>query len=381
MFNKRSLWFVVLSLVAVMIGAVMGSALTYGVAQRPADTAFARQQISENDVLFSEIYQRVSPSVVSINVVARQPGSGAFGQDNQVIGSGSGFVIDTDGHILTNNHVVEGATRIEVNFFDGTIARGEVVGLDPDSDLAVVQVDVPEGVLQPVEFGDSDMLLVGQSVLAIGSPFGQRWTLTSGIISALERTLQAETRFSIGGVIQTDASINPGNSGGPLIDLDGRVIGVNSQIMTRSDTSSGVGFAIPSNLAQRVAQQLIEAGSVQYSYMGISGGDVSLSLIEAFNLPPNQRGVVVGEVSPNGPAAAAGLQTVGEITGDELDAVPATVDIITAIDGQPLEGMADLITYLARSTQPGQTVTLNVLRNGTEPLQLQATLSARPVEG
>jgi S1-C subfamily serine protease len=380
MFGKRSLWFIGLSL-AVIIGVVIGAVAAFGIAQQPTNTAHARQQITENDTLFSEIYQRVSPSVVAINVVARQAGTGSFGQDNQVIGAGSGFVIDTDGHILTNNHVVEGATSIEVNFFDGTIARGDVVGTDPDSDLAVVHVDVPAGVLQPVEFGDSDALMVGQGVLAIGSPFNQRWTLTSGIISALQRTISAETNFSIGGVIQTDASINPGNSGGPLIDLDGRVIGVNSQIITRSEQSSGVGFAVPSNLAQRVAQQLIESGSVQYSYLGISGGDVSLAMIEAFNLPANQRGVVVGDVSEGGPAAQAGLKSAGEITGEALDAVPTTADIITAIDGQPINSMADLISYLARNTQPGQTVTLNVLRDGKDQLQLQATLAARPVEG
>jgi len=379
MINKRRLWLIVITL-SVMAGVLIGSAAAFGLAQHAPEPAYARQ-VGENDALFTEIYQRVGPSVVAITVVARQPASGGFGQDNQVVGAGSGFVIDTQGHILTNNHVVEGATRIEVNFFDGTIARGEIVGLDPNSDLAVVKVDVPEGVLKPVEFADSDALLVGQGVLAIGSPFNQRWTLTSGIVSALQRTIEAETNFSIGGVIQTDASINSGNSGGPLLDLSGRVIGVNSQIISRTESSAGIGFAIPSNLAQRVAQQLIQSGSIQYSYLGISGGDVTLSLIEAFNLPSNTRGVVVGTVNPGGPAANAGLQPAGDITGEDFDAVPSTVDVITAIDNHPITGMADLITYLARNTSPGQTVTLAVLRNGNEVLQLQATLAPRPVSG
>lgn len=180
---------------------------------------------------FTEVYQQVSPSVVSISVVARRPNSGMLDGNQTVVGGGTGFVVDMSGHVVTNNHVVEGASEIEVSFFDGTLARAQVVGLDPDSDLAVIQVELPEEdltQLRPVTFGDSDALAIGQTVLAIGSPFGQRWTLTSGIVSAVERSIRGLTDFSIGGVIQTDAAINPGNSGGPLIDLNGSVIGVNS---------------------------------------------------------------------------------------------------------------------------------------------------------
>ncbi|RMF79749.1 MAG: PDZ domain-containing protein [Chloroflexi bacterium] len=321
----------------------------------------------DNPSLFTQIYNDVSPSVVAINVTARREGSGFFNQDNTVIASGSGFVIDEEGHIITNNHVVDGATRIEINFLDGTITRAEIVGLDPDSDLAVLDVELPEEKLHPVTFGDSDALQIGEPVLAIGSPFGQRWTLTSGIVSAVDRTIQGLTNFSIGGVIQTDAPINPGNSGGPLFNLKGEVVGVNSQIISASRSSAGIGFSIPSNLAQRVARELIDNGFVSYSFLGIGGSDITLPIIEALGLPNDMRGVVVGSVEPGGPAARAGLREPSTDTV-EIDGqpVPTSVDIITAINGEPLRGMADLIAYLGNNTQPGDTVTLTILRDGDE---------------
>lgn len=342
--------------------------------QDAPQTPFAAAQTG----LLTEIYEKVSPSVVAISVVARRPDSGTFGQGGEVIGSGSGFVIDQEGYIVTNNHVVDGATRVEVNFRDGTLVRARIIGLDPNSDLAVLKVDLPAEKLIPVEFANSDELVIGQPVLAIGSPFGQRWTLTSGIISALERTIQGQTNFSIGGVIQTDAPINPGNSGGPLLDLQGRVIGVNSQIISASGSSAGIGFAIPSNLTQKVSRALIDDGFVSYSYLGISGSDVTLNLIEALSLPNDTRGVVIGDVAPGGPAARAGLQNPGQPTEIDGQEVPTQVDIITAINGEPLTGIGSLISYLAKNTSPGDTVTLTVLRNGTETLQLDARLTPRP---
>ncbi|MBN1286478.1 MAG: trypsin-like peptidase domain-containing protein [Anaerolineae bacterium] len=380
-FSKNQLIVSILLLVALVALAGGAPILAANPATLPAtEDALSQDTPLPGSTIFTEVYERVSPSVVSINVVARRPDSGVFGQDNTVIGAGTGFVIDTEGHIVTNNHVVDGATRIEVNFFDGTLTRAEVLGLDPDSDLAVLKVDLPAAKLHPVEFGDSDALVIGQTVLAIGSPFGQRWTLTSGIVSALNRTISGMTNFSIGGVIQTDASINPGNSGGPLLDLEGRVIGVNSQIISAGGSSAGVGFAIPSNLARRVAQELIENGYVDYSYLGITGGDVTLAIIEAFDLPNDLRGVVVSEVTPGGAAARAGLHDMGEIVkeDDQETGVPNSVDIITAIDGEPLYGIADLVTYLANHTTPGQTVTLTVLRDGKETLELEAKLMPRP---
>lgn len=335
---------------------------------------------SQEEQLLANIYNRVAPSVVSINVVARQPGTGTFiPEDELALGTGTGFLIDNQGHIVTNNHVVEGATRIEVNFFDGRIVRGEVVGLDPDSDLAVIKVnDIPAEELQPVTLGDSDSLFIGQEVVAIGSPFGQRWTMTSGIVSALDRVIDSLTNFSIGSVIQTDAAINPGNSGGPLVNLQGEVIGVNSQIISRTRSSSGIGFAVPSNLVQRVAQSLIETADVDYSYLGIGGGAIDLSYMEALNLPNNARGVVVSYVEPGGPADQGGLRRPSNEVRVDGFPVFTNVDIITAIDGEPVTDMPSLISYLAENTSPGQTVTLTVARNGVDQLQIPVVLGERP---
>jgi len=343
--------------------------------------------VNTTDEVFADIYQEVSPSVVSISVIARQSNTALPDQSQTVVAGGTGFVIDVQGHILTNNHVVEGATEIEISFVDGTLASADVVGLDPGSDLAVLKVNLPDdalAALRPVEFADSDALRIGESVLAIGSPFGQRWTLTSGIVSATGRSIRGLTDFSIGGVIQTDAAINPGNSGGPLLDLKGRVIGVNSQIISQSQSSSGIGFAIPSNLAQRVAQDLIENGFVNYSYIGIGGRDVYLPLIEGFDLPSRTQGVVVTTVAAGGPADRAGIK--GAAYADDADAndsraVPDSVDIITAINGEPLSGIGELIAYLAAETEPGQTANLTILRlsNGqSQEMQIETHLTPRP---
>ena len=360
--------------------SIAGAAL--GVAPQTLQTAPPNQAhpLADVEQVYSNIYKQVTPSVVSINVVARSSASSSFQQDDGLLeGTGTGFVIDTEGHIVTNNHVVEGATRIEVNFFDGTIVKGEVVGLDPDSDLAVIQVDLPQDELHPVTFGDSSSLFVGQSVVAIGSPFGQRWTMTTGIVSATDRTITGLTNYQIGSVIQTDAAINPGNSGGPLLDLAGNVVGVNSQIVSRSNSSSGIGFSIPSNLVKRVATDLIDKGQVSYSYLGLSSypNDVDLAIMQALDLPNNTRGVVVMSASPGSPAAQAGLRSAGQMTTIDALTVPSSADIITAIDGQPITGFNSLITYLTNNTEPGQQVTLTVLRNG-RTIQLPLTLGERP---
>jgi 2-alkenal reductase len=355
--------------------------------QQPIAIATPPTSATEGERLLADIYARIAPSVVSINIVQRIDGlqpidpqqspdgipDGGFAQS-----TGTGFVIDTNGHIVTNAHVVDGAELIEVNFIDGTIVRAEVVGSDLNSDIAVIRVDLPAEQLRPIALADSESLFIGQTTVAIGSPFNQPWTMTTGIISALDRTIQGLTIFSIGEVIQTDAAINPGNSGGPLLSLAGEVIGVNAQISSSSRSNSGVGYAIPSNLVQRVATSLIEKGTVDYSYIGISGTDMNLLQLEALRLPNNARGVVVNEVVPNGPAARAGLRSVGDITEIDGFDVPVEVDIITAIDGQPVTGMPSLISYLASNTVPGQTVTLTVVRNGVEQLEINVTLTARP---
>jgi S1-C subfamily serine protease len=342
--------FVVMTCLMLAFAFYLGTAVT-----RSSATDIVAQSIADNERVFSEIYTRVSPSVVSISVEG-EDSQGAFSA------GGTGFVIDQQGHIVTNDHVIEGAFEIVVNFLDGTIVRADVVGFDRDSDLAVLQVNLPGNQLHPVVFGDSDSLFIGQTTLAIGSPFGQRWTLTTGIISALERTIQGLEGFRIGGVVQTDAAINPGNSGGPLVNLQGQVIGVNSQIISESRSSAGIGFAIPSNLVQRVVRELIANGRVNYSFMGINGGDVTLAAMEGLSLPNNMRGVLIQDVTSNGPAFFGGLQ-------------PG--DIITQIDSIQMTGFDSLISYLAANTSPGQAITLTVWRNG-QLFSTTVTLGERP---
>lgn len=344
-------WSVVVLIAAVSFVLLSGKIPAQNVEARPA----------AQPGILNQIYNQASPSVVAINVMA-QSSRGVSS------GTGSGFVIDTQGHIITNNHVVSGANFIEVEFFDGTLAAAEIVGLDPDSDLALLRVDVPAEQLVPVVWGDSDALAIGDTVLAIGSPYGQDWTLTTGIVSGLNRVISGLNEFSIGGVIQTDAAINPGNSGGPLLNLNGQVVGVNSQILTESGSNSGVGFAVPSNLVLRVAQALMADGEVDYSYIGITGADVTLALIQSLRLPNNTRGVLVNQVVSGTPAAQAGLQ----------GATNTRFDIITAVDGNAVKGMDELISFLARETVPNQTVTLTILRDGSQTITLPVTLAARP---
>lgn len=358
-------------------GPVFSSATAYRVADSPAqditldqDVVLAQDQEDERAIsdIRAALYEQLAPSIVSISVAATT----VAGLD---VSGGSGFVIDEAGHIVTNYHVVEGADEIIVNFFDGTITRAEIVGLDPDSDIAVIRVDnVPSERLRPVVFGDVDTMRVGDSVIAIGSPFGQDWTLTAGIISAKNRNISGLGDYSIGSAIQTDTPINPGNSGGPLINLDGEVIGVNSQILSETRSNSGVGFAVPSDLVVRVAEELIQNGEVAYSFIGISGTNMTLNFMETLGLPNNQRGVVVCSVLDDSPAQAAGL----EVDGSECGRFGRfrSADIILAINDTPMQTMENLISYLARETRPGDTINLTVLRDG-ETVNLPLTLANR----
>ncbi len=332
--------------------------------------------------LLNEIYTRVAPSVVHIQVAAS---SGAdlpegFNQPDDFLqrGQGSGFVIDKEGHIVTNNHVIEDAVEVEVRFFDGLSARAEVVATDPDSDLAVIKVELDPVLLHPVTLGNSDEVFVGQRALALGNPFGQTWTLTAGIVSAVGRTLQSgSSQFSIPEMIQTDAAINPGNSGGPLLDAAGRVIGVNTLILSESRSSSGVGFAVPVNIVRQVAPELISSGSFEYPYLGISGTSLTLDLIEAMGLDITQRGALVAQVLDNGPASQAGVRGSDEILNIGGGQLAVGGDLITAINGDPISDMDDLIAYLVEATRPGDVATLTVLRTGTF-LEIPVTLGVRP---
>ena len=319
------------------------------------------------------VYRNVSPSVVYIFV--EYPG---------IEGAGSGFVWDKDGHIVTNNHVVsEGGTTpslILVTFKDGTRAKAEIVGRDPQSDLAVIKVDVPSGILKPVKTGNSDTLEVGQRVEAIGNPFGyeQGWTMTEGIISALGRTLPtANSPFQIPQVIQTDAAINPGNSGGPLLDDSGRVIGVNSAIKSEVRANAGIGFAIPVNLVKRVVPALITRGKYEHPWVGISAVTLTSDLDKAMDLPADQRGALIVKVISGSPADKAGLR--GSSKEVRIFGMTTDVggDVITAADGHAVNRMSDLMVYLEEHKSPGETVNLTILRNG-EQKNVPLVLERRP---
>ncbi|MBL7183459.1 MAG: trypsin-like peptidase domain-containing protein [Anaerolineae bacterium] len=323
----------------------------------PLAIAYAEEQ------LFIELYKRVSPSVVHISVNAGRI-------------TGSGFVWDTEGHIVTNNHIVEGATRIEMTFADDTTAKAELVGADADNDLAVIKVDLPASQLKPVELGDSDALRVGQRAIAIGNPFGLEQTMTTGIVSALGRVLRQETGFSLPQLIQTDAAINPGNSGGPLLDSQGRVISVTTLIFSNSGTNAGVGFAVPVGAVKRVVPSLVATGRYADPWLGIQGTSISSLLAEELDLPVDE-GVLVQSVVEDGPADKAGLRGGDRQVRFEGVALTTGGDIIVAIGGVSVQDMDDLIVYLADKSV-GQRVTLTVLRDGRRQ-RIQVTLGERPV--
>jgi 2-alkenal reductase len=301
-------------------------------------------------------------------------------------GLGSGFVWDNQGHIVTNNHVVDGADQIRVTFADGTTVDAKRVGNDPNSDLAVIQVDVPAGQLHPVTLADSSQVKVGQLAIAIGNPYGLSGTMTSGIISALSRTLPvgldsanfgAGPTYSIPDIIQTDASINPGNSGGVLVDDQGQLIGVTAAIQSTTGANAGIGFVIPANIVKKVVPALIQNGKVEHSWMGISGVTLTPDLVQEANLPENQQGVLVVEVSSGSPAEKAGLRGGSQGSSANNQSVPMGGDVITAIDGQVVTRFEDLVSYLFNQTEVGQTVKLTVLRGGQQQT-LDLTLGAQP---
>jgi 2-alkenal reductase len=330
---------------------------------------------------FQGIYDQVNLSVVMIEVVTGRTTPG-LPLDPRQQGMGSGFVWDTQGYIVTNNHVVEGASQISVTFADGTIVPGKLVGADPHSDLAVVKVEAPAALLHPVQMADSTLVKVGQLAIAIGNPFGEQNTMTTGIISALGRSLPVNMEgsgpsYSIPDVIQTDASINPGNSGGVLLDGRGRLIGVTAAIESPNGTSAGIGFAVPSVIVQKVVPTLIRTGRFDHPYIGISGGTLTPTMAQSMNLKADQRGAIVGSVTSGSPAAKAGLRGSTQSSAGTGAQTALGADVIIAIDGKPVKAFDDLLVYLARSTQVNQTITLTILRDGNEQT-VQVTLVARP---
>jgi S1-C subfamily serine protease len=292
--------------------------------------------------------------------------------------TGSGFVIDTEGHLLTNNHVVEGADRIQVKLGDSEQAyEAKVVGTDPATDLALLDVEAPASELHPLTLGHSAVLEVGDPVVAIGNPFGLDRTVTSGIVSALQRQIEAPDGFSITNVIQTDAAINPGNSGGPLINSAGEVIGINSQIATGGNGNGnvGIGFAIPIDTVKAEIEQLKTNGEVEHAFIGVSGGTITPDLAKAINLPVEE-GIIVQSVVKDGPADKAGIE--GGSTSAEIDGAEVSLggDIITEVDGKKVAGMEELVE-IVNEAEPGDELELKIIRDG-KPKTADVTLGDRP---
>lgn len=338
-----------------------------------AKPVFNDDLISQQDALVN-LYHNVSPGVVAILI---------YGDSSEIfsVGSGSGFVIDKEGHIATNFHVVQNASRLIVYFPSGIKVRAEVIGTDPDSDLAILKVDVDAKDLTPLPLGDSDKLQVGQLVVAIGNPFGLRGTMTTGIVSSVSRTLESlnesprddgdlTTRyFTAGDIIQTDAAINPGNSGGPLLNLNGEVIGINRAIFTvntnpdNEPINSGIGFAVSVNMLKQVAPSLIKYGSYDYPYFGVgtSVTDIPLNVAEDLGLDPPVGGLITN-VTPGGPAAKAGMQNG---------------DVVLRIGDSTIYTFDDIINYLYKYTSPGDKIEVLAFREGKE-LKFTVELEARP---
>lgn len=324
------------------------------------------------DGSLTALYQRVIPGVVSIRTDT---------------GQGSGFVYDAQGHIVTNQHVVEGANQVEIDFSSGYKAYGTVIGSDADADLAVIQVDAPAEEIHPLPLGNSDTLQVGQAVVAIGNPFGLDGTMTLGIVSGLGRSQPSSQAagggfFSTADIIQTDAAINPGNSGGPLFNMQGEVVGINQSIrttnfnqMTGNAVNSGVGFSVSINLVKKIVPVLIRDGKYEYPFLGItSSSDLSLDEIETLGLT-TYTGAYVLNVTPGGPADQAGIRAGS--TPTRIEGLNAGGDLIIAFDGKPVTSFEKLLSYLLTTKSPGDTVVLTVLRDG-EQLDITVKLGKRP---
>ncbi len=387
-YQKIILFLLVLSIASIACGAFSSptpTVLTPETSNPATDQNDTTQEvIISNEVVdyvyqqdqLIQLYEQANPGVVSIRVLSEDGG-----------GLGSGFVIDDDGHIITNYHVVMGADELEIAFSSGFKTRGEILGTDSDSDIAVIKVDAPAEELHPLPLGDSNQSQVGQIVVAIGNPLGYDGTMTTGIISSLGRTLDSLHEapggrfFTAGDIIQTDTAINPGNSGGPLLNLNGEVVGVNFAIQSNSidingqPVNSGIGFAVAINIVKRVVPELIANGFYDYPYMGVSSlPEITLYHQDVLDLPQTS-GVYLLEVTSGSPADDAGLRS-----GDNPTVDPRYLsggDLIIEIDGIPVRDFSDMITYILNNTSPGDVVTFTVLRDGEE-IQIDLTLGKRP---
>jgi S1-C subfamily serine protease len=326
------------------------------------------------------VYNLTGPAVVNITSISYA--YDFFFRAVPQEGSGSGFFYDAEGHIVTNYHVVEGAEELSVTLADGRVYAAKTIGEDPTNDLAVIRIEAGvDDLPQPVALGDSDNLRVGQFVVAIGNPFGQAGTLTVGVVSALGRIIESPDGRFIGEAIQTDAAINPGNSGGPLLDLRGRLIGVNSQIISPNRASAGIGFAVPVNTVRRVVPQLIVHGRYPHPWMGVDYLPLKPEWAHAFrqagaNVPVDE-GLLVLRVVPESPADQAGIQGGDQVVRLGNVRIPLGGDIIIAINGEPMTGSKEFIVYLETETQVGDIVEATIVRDEEEQT-VQVTLTERP---
>jgi len=388
--GKAIIWVLVAALVGAALGCGFSSDILLGTptptSVPPTPTAATPQVAPTTPVQpanaledqIEAVYRHAGAAVVNITSVSYA--YDFFFNPVPQEGTGSGFLYDEEGHIVTNYHVIEDAEELSVTLADGETYSAGVIGEDPTNDLAVIQIDAPD-LPQPIPLGDSDALRVGQFVVAIGNPFGLERTLTAGVISSLGRVIRGPEDNFIGEVIQTDAAINPGNSGGPLLDLESRVIGVNSQIVSPSQANAGVGFAVPSNTVRRVVPELIASGRYPHPWLGIEPISLTAERARAFreagmDIPVN-KGVLVLEVSRGGPADEAGIRGGDRIVQLGRYRVPLGGDIITMLDDEEIGDYQDLTVYLETETRVGDAVDVTVLRDGEEQT-LQVTLGTRP---
>jgi S1-C subfamily serine protease len=331
--------------------------------------------VTDLEARIADVYREAGSSVV--NITSRSVSYDFFFNPIPRQGSGSGFFYDTQGHIVTNYHVIADADELQVTLADGQTVPAQIVGSDPSNDLAVIKVDLPAGSIRPLPIGDSTQVYVGQFVLAIGNPFGLERTLTFGIVSALGRVIESPNQRFIGEVIQSDVAINPGNSGGPLLNLTGQVIGVNSAILSPSGANAGIGFAISARTVQRVVPVLIRDGRYPHPSLGVRVIELTpqrAALFRRAGVQLPDQGLLIAELVANGPAARAGLRGPDRLARVGNVSLPLGGDVIVAINNQPITTSQDLIVYLETQTQVGETVQVKVLRDGREQV-LPVTLA------
>ena len=348
-------------------------------APAPRETGTSDAVIGEEGLSVREVYREDAPGVVSVDVTS-----------DQGVGGGSGFVLDKEGHIVTNQHVVEGAEDVSVRFAGGVRETAEIVGEDPDTDVAVIRVDAPANLLRPLTLGDSEAIAVGDPVIAIGNPLNVGISVTTGIVSGLGRPIQAPNDFFINNAVQTDAAISSGNSGGPLFDARGTVIGINSQVASAPDSqgvAQGVGFAVPVNTVRNVVEELITTGEVEHGFIGVSMFDFGIDELSAYSglstrelgdrygLPAN--GAMVVEVTPGSPADEAGISGGERETVDAIPGVPVGGDVITAVEGEEIMS-SDEVIEAVNATDPGDRISLTVVTPDEEPREVEVEIAARP---